>query len=417
MSFATRRVPIHRIAFALLVLYAFSFPFQGAVVIEGLGSVSRLVGMAAFAVGILAIATRDGVRVRAPSLFLVVAGTYILWVVVTYFWSIVPSTTIGEATTYAQLAALVWLVHQFVRDHADLDVLWQAFVLGCTVMVGIGVEAFIGSAGGFRDVGGFNANGFAIVASLAIPMAWGLATRRAHPRLQWLNLAYPVLAMVAVVLGASRGGLVTATIALLVVPATMGRLGWVARLVLFVGLVVAIEGGSSIVRTAFPELQANLERLAEVDEQLTGGTLTGRTNIWAAGVEVFATSPVVGVGMGGFNAAVLPILGEPRSAHNAFLSVAVGAGIIGLLLYLVLVALPLVGVLATPARRVEHLVLYVALLVAMLPTNSEDDKFVWFIFAGLATVRPIVVVVDPQREAVEAEAALTRRPAHPAPGP
>ncbi len=388
------RLSLGRLALWLLAVFVFSFPSQGVVSIPGVGSLSRLIGVVAFVAGVASLVGGGRVRFRAPSLFLVLALLFTLWAAVTFFWSIDPGETIGRVSTYAQLAVLVWLAHQLVRDDRDLDFLWQAFVLGCYVMIGIGITAFLSGGGEFRNVGGFNANGFAIVSALGIPMAWGLSLRRAHRLLQPLNVAYPWLALLAVMLGASRGGLLTALVALLVVPLLFGRLGVLPRFALFVAIAAGAWIGFDLIPTAFPTLQANIERLGEVDEQLMGGTLTGRTDIWAAGFQVYRTSPVVGVGMGGFNRAIQPIHGSARSPHNAFLSVAVGSGAIGLLLFLGLMIVPLVGVLANPARRVEHLVLYMALVVSMMPTNSDDDKYVWFILAALAAARPVVVVLD-----------------------
>src|SRR5690606_13293727 len=123
--------------------------------------------------------------------------------------------TLSNAFTYFQLLMLVWLVHEVVRETRHLVVLMQAYVLGCYLLIGIVLLRFLtASGGGFRDVGSFNANGVAIACALAVPMAWFLqnyeaARPAAHLRpmyLRVLNTVYPVAAIVAVVLSASRGG-------------------------------------------------------------------------------------------------------------------------------------------------------------------------------------------------------------------
>ena len=395
MTLSGVRFSVEHLALLALAAFVASIPSENGVTVAGVGSLSRLLGLIAFGVGLLSLVAGGRVRFRAPSLFLVLTALFSVWVAATYFWSIAPEVTVVRVNTMAQLAALVWLVHQLVRTEHDLDVAYQGFVLGCYVMVGVGIATFFGSDGGFRNVGGgFNANGFAIVSALGVPMAWSLATRRRHGWLTVVNALYPLWATVAVVLAASRGGLLTAIVALAIVPLLLGRLSPLRRLLLFVSLAAVTSAGALLLPTAFPELQRNIDRLAEVDEELLGGgTLTGRTDIWAAGLDVFAGSPIVGVGMGGFNTAVWPVFGRSRSPHNAFLSVAVGSGGIGLTLYVLLVVVALLGVVANPVRRVEHLVLFAALLVGMMPTNSDNDKFAWFILAALAAVRPVFVTV------------------------
>jgi O-antigen ligase len=387
-----RQISVSRLALWVLAAFIFFIPSDTGVPIPGVGSLSRMVGLVAFGAGALSLVAGGRVKVRAPSLFLVIAALFTLWSAATYFWSIAPSVTMGRINTYAQLAVMAWLLHQLVRDDRDLDFLWQAFVLGCYVMIGTGLVAFFGGAE-YRNVGGRNPNGFAIVAALAIPMAWGLALRRSHGRLYWLNVAYPVFAVVGVVLAASRGGLLTTLVALIVIPLTLGRFPVVTRVVLFAAIATVTWAAFSLLPTAVPEIQRNLDRLAETEEQIMGGTLTGRTTIWSAGAEVFQSSTVIGVGMGGFNRAVLPILGAARSPHNAFLSVAVGGGIIALLLFTALVAAAWLGAMLLSERRLEHFVLLAAVFVGMMPTNSDNDKFVWFVLGALAAARPLLLRV------------------------
>lgn len=381
-----------RLALWALALFVFSIPSENGVVIPGVGSLSRLIGVFAFGMGILSLHDRGRLRFRTPSLFLIVTLLFVGWGASTYFWSIVPTVTLSRIITFAQLVVLVWLVHQVARTDRDRDFVMQAFVLGCYVIIAIGVTVFLGSGGtAFRDVGSFNANGFAIVSAMAIPMAWGLVLRRTFPALQVVNTLYPLAAMVAVVLAASRGGLLTSLVALTIIPLTLSRLHLWQRLILFAGVTAIAWSAFVWVPQVVPNIEQNIARLAEVDDELVGGTLTGRTNIWAGGLEVFASSPIVGLGLGAFNAAVEPIIGKARSPHNAFLSVAVGAGLVGLMLFVALFAILAFGIVTQPARRGEYLVLLLALIVGMMPTNSDTDKFAWLILALLASARPVMV--------------------------
>lgn len=375
----------------ILGLFVLSIPSESGVAVAGVGSLSRLLGIAAFAVGVLSLWERGRLRVRPPSLFLAVAAVFVLWAFATYFWSLAPDRTIVRTSQFIQLFVFAWLVHQYASCDRKRDFLLQAFVVGCYVMISVALVAFFSDArGGYRDVG-FGPNSFAGVAAIAIPMAWGLMLRRTYPWLQALNAAYPVFALAAVVLAASRGGLFTALVALTIIPLTLPQLSTVRRLVLFGAVASVAWAAFTLTPQAVPDLERNLERLARADEDLLDGTMTNRTMIWAAGAEVFATSPIVGVGVGAFARAVEPIYGRAVGAHNAFWSVAVTAGIVGLMLFAGMFMVTFTGVMVNPDRRTEYLVLLAALLVTMMPSNYESNKFVWFILALLSSARPIML--------------------------
>jgi O-antigen ligase len=388
-SVGTRR------AMWVLAAFAFTIPPEHVLTIPGVGSVSRVVGLIAFIAGLASLFDRGRFTFRMPSLFVVVAALFMLWSTATFYWSVDPAASLSTAFTFGQFAVLIWLMHQLVRTEQDLGTLYQSFVLGAYVLIAVGMAVFFGDGGGYRDVGATNPNIFARVAALAIPMAWSLAMGGSRGWLRLLNLVYPVFGVAAVILTASRGGFITALVALLIVPLILGRLGLPLRLAVFVATASLMWAGFTYVPTAFPELQRNLDRLGETGEELLEGTLTGRTVIWAAGAEVFLDAPLVGIGLGGFNAAVEPILGSRRSPHNTLLSVSVGSGLIGLFLYASLLGIVLVGILVDPRRRLEHLVLLTALVVGMLATSADDDKYAWFILGAFAAVRPVMLTIRP----------------------
>jgi O-antigen ligase len=382
-----------RLALWGLTLFVFSIPSENGVTIPGIGSLSRLIGLAAIGLTAISLFDRGRLRLRGPSLFMLVAVAFVAWLALTYFWSAAPSVSLSRIVQYAQLLAFAWMVHQLARTERDQDMLMQAFVIGCYVMIAVAVAATLGaSRGDYRDVV-FPANSFAIVAALAIPMAWGLVLRHSFPWLRALNMAYPVFAFVAVILAASRGGLLTALVGFLVVPMTLLHLSTLRRIVLITAVTVVALSVSTWLPQAVPDLERNLERLARVEEDLIGGTMTVRTDIWAAGAEVFVTSPIVGVGIGTYSRVIEPILGSARVAHNAFWSIAVTTGIVGLTLFVGMFVVVLVGVVASPQRRTEYSILLAALIVASMPSNAESDKFLWYILAVLASARPVMLTV------------------------
>ena len=96
------------IAFALLFVFVFSIPLENALVLPGIGTIGRLVGLAAFALGILAIVETGKVRSPSPVHLLMLA--FVVWASLSYFWTVSPDDTVEEVLSYVQLLAMVWLV-------------------------------------------------------------------------------------------------------------------------------------------------------------------------------------------------------------------------------------------------------------------------------------------------------------------
>jgi O-antigen ligase len=375
-----------------IVLLVFLMPFENVGAIAGVGSLTRLVGIAALAITVLSLVEGGRVHLRAPSLFLIMAIAYLAWSMSSYFWSIDPTRSFGRVTALAQLLSLVWVIHQVATNERRRNLLAQSLVLGSYVGIFLALVARIGTDGSYRDIGGGNPNWFAIGCAFVIPVAWSLALRAKHRGLFWINAVYPAFALLAVVLAASRGGLITALVALVVIPLTLPRLSWIRRMLLASVLPLAGLGAVTLAPQTFIDLQANIERLESTTVEISEGTLTGRTRIWQSGVDAFWESPIVGHGAGTFSRTVAASLGQARGAHNGFLSVLVSVGLVGLVAYVAMIFVVIAGIMIVRERRVELLILIATLVVGLTPANMEHNKVVWLIL-GLASVsRPILIV-------------------------
>lgn len=381
------------LALGVLALFVFTIPFEEVVTIPGVGSVTRLLGFAAIGIGLAALVRNGVASFKMPMVFYAVALAFVAWNLTSYFWSVFPAATVRQFIVYGQLFAFVWLVGEHARSPARLAVLMQAFVLGNVVSFALTTQTVLFGSNAYRDLGRFNANEVAIVAALAIPMAMALLARGSRGIWSVLNATYPILAVATIVMSASRGGLVVGLIALASVPFVFTRVGVGVRSLLFVLIATTVVGGAQLVRTTFPELQSNVERLAGTATELTEGDLTGRTVIWGATFELFMESPIVGVGAGAPAYALLESeLARVVAVHNGYLSIAAGGGLIALVLFLALLGVAMAASLgAPPTVRPFLVVLGLALLIAYLPANIEARKFAWFVLVVLACHRPLVI--------------------------
>jgi O-antigen ligase len=115
--------------------------------------------------------------------------------------------------------------------------------------------------------------------------------------------------------------------------------------------------------------------------ELTQGDLNDRTEIWRAGMEVLPQYMVIGAGGGTYSRVVRAELSGDHSAHNAYVSVVVELGLVGLVLFLALLAVSFQHArLAPPAERKLLIILWLALLVGLMPRAWEAKKATWLVF-------------------------------------
>src|SRR6202047_2700325 len=130
-------------AFALLVLFVFAIPLENALVLPGVGTFGRLVGLAAFAVGIFAVIEKGQLRSPLPVHLVMLA--YVIWASLTYFWTVSPDDTVEEVLSYVQFLAMVWLIWELAPLPRHRVNLMQAYLLGTGVSA-VGALLTIGAA-------------------------------------------------------------------------------------------------------------------------------------------------------------------------------------------------------------------------------------------------------------------------------
>jgi O-antigen ligase len=185
-------------------------------------------------------------------------------------------------------------------------------------------------------------------------------------------------------LSGTRAAFLAGIVAVAIVPLTL-RIGSLRSLVLTVTLIVV----------AVPSIiwyvpSSSWERMLTIREELSGGTMTGRTGVWRAGLNAFQERPLVGFGAGAFGTAVAVSIPEHRMrfAHNALLSVLVEQGVVGLFLYSVLLAACAWTITRLqPPERTLWAVLMLSWLVGVMSLSWEYHKLTWLLFGLLAAQR------------------------------
>ena len=210
--------------------------------------------------------------------------------------------------------------------------------------------------------------------ALGFISAGGALLRR--DRLGWLYLLAPLVAIAATLITGSRGPLIAVPFALL----AMAWFVWRARfngalragVIGVAGLAVGIAALALLLRGRAASIFSIIGTVG------AGGTVTDestrqRLALYRAGWQSFQQSPWIGHGWANIMPSVKPLLAASDAdlanlpqLHNDVLNFAVGAGVIGILLYVVIISAPLIGAILGPRDSLRTFRLYGATVLTII---------------------------------------------------
>jgi O-antigen ligase len=379
---------MRRIAWWLLLVFAFAIPWEYSLDVgEPLGNVARIAGLLLLLVAVPAVLQAGRLRTPGPVQWLVLA--LYLWFCCSYFWTIDPLATLERMRGYFQEMMIVWLVWEFAESPQDLRALLRAYVAGSWVLA---VLTFINfnspeaiAAGQIRfAAAGQDPNDVARFLDLGFPLAALLSIGETRWPGRLLALGYLPLGIVAVLLTASRGGFLAALVALVGCAALLMR----SHTKAVVAWTFAMPAIAAILWFSIPH--ETFERLATIPEQLNGGDLNQRLNIWSAGWDAFVHAPLLGTGAGSFVSAAG--LNPLDTAHNTALSIVVSGGLCAFFLAVAIVVAAVRAAIET--RGLTRLALATALLVwviTSLVATVEENRTTWLLLGMIALAGRLAV--------------------------
>src|SRR4030095_11665002 len=279
----------------LLQLYVFTIPFESITQVPGLGSLARLLGIAAVGgTGFPNVA--DGRR-RKPDTILGLASAFVAVSALSLLWTVSFSLSLQAVVTYAQLLLSVWMVREVARTTEQQRRLLTVFFLAVCVTL---VVFFINFAlVGDRDVQsshGLAGQGIMPALVIGIPIAFHLGMTSAGV-LRVIAFAYIPLTLVAQPLTGGRAAFVAGIVAL----GLMILNSRYSPRFVFMTIVLLII----VPLTVVPVIpQSSWDRLSGIPEEMAHGDMSARRPLWKAGFLAFPEHPVLGTGVGTFGAAI-----------------------------------------------------------------------------------------------------------------
>ncbi len=367
---------MRKLSFAALLAFAFSIPLEDSLQF-GVGRVSKVFGILALATWVLTVAY-DG-RIRRSIAGLSCAAAFVGWSLMSYFWSSSPTATFHKVATLVQMLAVVWIVWDQTETQRDLMALMRAFVFGSFAASAM---TFVAAATGKATEGSRFAsnnagpNNTGALLAVAVAMACYLIRQDATYKYRALYRVFLPIAMVALVLTASRTAVLSLAIGLAIIVVDFSRLTPRRLAGLAAVGVVALGLAALYVPTK------SVDRLATTQSEISSGTLNGRTLYWHLSYKLFADNPVGGIGSGAFPEANLLLGDRGIVAHNAFLSILAEVGAVGEGLFLATVGIAAWGLVNQDhdSRR-AWLAMGVTWFVGASALTWEVRKITWFVLA------------------------------------
>lgn len=374
-----------------LLPYAVLIPFSSLLAIGSgpFGSLSSLLGLL---LGVALLTQLVTTRISSPQLPLVVPVwlTFLALCGLSLFWSVAPRATVDDFALLASQVLLFVALALTRFDEVTLRRFGTALVLGGVLVVVYGL-AQLTVLGGLPTPNGraarfgndlLGANNQA--ASLLLPIAIATGRALAGPaRSRLVHAGAALLLLFGVMMTGSRGGLL-ATFVVLGAVLLFGGAGRATKVSLMAAAAVLL----AVVLVVQPG--------GVGQRQLKESGSSGRSDIWAVGLYACHRYCLTGAGWGGFPtvyeqelASVPDARVQPRGLafqpHNIFLLAVIQAGVLGLLLVVLGLAVALVNALRLPtAGRGPPVAALLGTMVSSFFLSNLEFKFFWAVLAYVA---------------------------------
>jgi O-antigen ligase len=388
------------IVFALSLVFIFIVPWEGVVRFP-LGTLARSLGLVVGALWLATVIIQG--RLRKLTVYHIMVCLFVIWNALSLFWSADPNRTLAHLRTWLQTLILIFIMWDLYTTRESILAGLQAYVLGAYVAVGSAVQNYLSGHAYYTNYqrfspGDTNPDGFGFILALGIPLAWYLAASRrrdgVNPLLKFINYAYIPAAFLGLALSGTRTALIASLVGMAFGLISLARLRIWARIAIFL-----ILTGAIIYLWPQVETLKSFQRLGTTSTELTQGDLNNRTNNWREGLESFVEHPLLGVGSNMYRS--VNSLG--KVGHNSFVSVLVELGLIGFLLFGIILAIVIKHAWSHPSKwdKSFWLTVFAVWTIGSSTLTWEHRKTTWlflsFIVASAILARQRGRVTAPVR--------------------
>jgi hypothetical protein len=374
------RPPIEAAVLALACMFMGAIPWAASVVVPGLGTFTRLIGLLLMGMWVASVLIED--RIRQLSLFHRAAYLWVAWNGLALFWSPDPLGGFIRFTQYIQLFLFAVIIWNLRPRRQEINWLLQSYVFGCWIAFFLLLNNVVtGNVTRWQSrasLANTNENEIGMMLALGMSVAWYLAFGNGDPnsstrRFRILNYLFLGAGFLGIMFTASRGSfLATGPVVLYVIYTATGVSAKRKLMVAVPVIALAVAAVLLVPDSAW-------DRIGTIPDQLQNRDLGSRFSIWSEGIPLLmanAASFLFGRGPVSFVALT------GKAAHNIWLSVAVETGVVGLLLFATMAW----KATTAPFRlasvdRALWLTLFATFWLASFALSLEYNKMTWALFA------------------------------------
>jgi len=325
---------------------------------------------------------------------------FLLISLISVFVAFSPERTLDRIPKLLRVLSLYFFAINFIKSEKYFrSALWM-FVIGGFVCTLYGFFDPAQTIGRFEGAIG-QPNGYALTMTPRIPIALALIIIDKN-LLKRIFLAFVILTIsYGVILSASRGGLLSVSFALIVFAALQkNRKTWLGVIGVIFALGILIMPLDIKVRVGLSDAYTSTDLGNSTDRRLT---------YQIYGLELFQKYPVLGVGLDGFAEAYaqseyrfLVRTQNLRVAHNTYLEIATGTGVVGFLPFMGILGFAMYLAWKYSRKKYWYINAELAILssgllaalsgyyLGMLFGSRQYEKTLWFLFALPIVVETII---------------------------
>lgn len=261
---------------------------------------------------------------------------FVLWSFMSFFWSSETSLNIAKNFTYLSLFILYLLII-FLPDKNNDTLHIKCFVVGAflsVILIPIIGKDLITPTARIAG-GGLNANDYAATIAIALPLALLWFQTEKNNWMKIIPILFIPIGLIAIAYTKSRTGTLALIPFVIYSFLIFKDQGLIKKFILLALLL------TSLFSLMYFAPEGYFERVKALDVESTD-RFTHRLDVWVAGWNMFKDNLLLGVGTGNFqffsNHYAETFLREGALvAHNAIISIAGELGIIGVLIFLILI--------------------------------------------------------------------------------
>ncbi len=368
---------ITKLAFLTTLFFIFSIPWGNALW-DGL---TKVIGFIAFGLVGLSVIT-SGFK-STFSLFHFFIALFVAWQIISLSWS--PDLINGEyfLSSTVQLIIIAFLITLIIENREDLLLSYQSYLLGNLVGSGIIIYNYLNGIESLYyqryAIPVLDIDGQSIMLALALPIAAYLATQTTNKLIKlFYTTAIPTV-LFAIFLTGTRTAAIIAIIGIFYWLFTYRKSSPRVKIIFFIVFVCALA------MAVYLAPEESIERILSSSQSISSGTLNNRTGIWTAAIEQWKSAPIAGHGIGSLTYVLSSLHVEYNGAHNTYIHLLTESGIIGLGIYLAIIAIIIIYILHTDLSEKAFLFsLLFMILVSQITQHTHFNKETWFALTMLA---------------------------------